>query len=217
MREARAQLALLRFVPFIVSQLGSISSLCLIPTIHSFSSLRVQHNTHGVLENPNLSQAMAPSKQKRTHTVFRASSAHRSTSTSKPRFVGERVKRGELLIGALAEPRNALPRIPERRLDSIGKISDTSNKLQLYQSVRHCSKTRSPPCLTSCRLITSQFDTAPKLPTHHVAPRLRLITSQFDTAPKLVGSFHAWRRGLITSQFDTAPKHGNLVGLNLEV
>lgn len=94
-----------------------------------------------VLANPDLSQAMAPSKQKRTHTVFRASSAHRSTSTSKPRFVRERVKRGELLIGALAEPRNALPRIPERRLDSIGKISDTSNKLQLYQSVRHCSKT----------------------------------------------------------------------------
>ena len=162
MREARAQLALLRFVPFIVSQLGSISSLCLIPTIHSFSSLRVQHNTHGVLENPNLSQAMAPSKQKRTHTVFRASSAHRSTSTSKPRFVGERVKRGKLLIGALAEPRNALPRIPERRLDSIGKISDTSNKLQLYQSVRHCSKTARALALAPARLITSQFDTAPK-------------------------------------------------------
>lgn len=32
---------------------------------------------------------MAPSKKKRTHTVFRDSSAHRSASTSKPRFVGE--------------------------------------------------------------------------------------------------------------------------------
>ena len=141
MREALEQLALLRFARLIVSQLGSISSLCLTLTIHSFSSLRVQRNTHGVLANLDLSQAMAPSKQKRTHTVFRASSAHRSTSTSKPRFVEERVKPGELPIAALAEPRNALPRIPERRLDSIGKISDTSNKLQLYQSVRHCSKT----------------------------------------------------------------------------
>ena len=74
-----------------------------------------------VLANPDLSQAMAPSKQKRTHTVFRASSAHRSTSTSKPRFVGERVKLGDLSMAALAEPRNALPRIPEQRLDSIDK------------------------------------------------------------------------------------------------
>ena len=40
-----------------------------------------------VLANPDLSQAMASSKQKRTHTVFRASSTHRSASTSKPRFV----------------------------------------------------------------------------------------------------------------------------------
>lgn len=44
-----------------------------------------------VLANPDLSQAMASSKQKRTHTVFRASSTHRSASTSKPRFVGERI------------------------------------------------------------------------------------------------------------------------------
>lgn len=43
-----------------------------------------------VLANLNLSQAMAPSKKKRIHTVFRDSSAHRSASTSKPRFVGER-------------------------------------------------------------------------------------------------------------------------------
>lgn len=122
MREARAQLALLRFVPFIVSQLGSISSLCLIPTIHSFSSLRVQRNTHGVLENPDLSQAMAPSKQKRTHTVFRATSAHRSTSTSKPRFVGERVKLGEVVRCLLwRHPETLCSRMLERRLDSIGE------------------------------------------------------------------------------------------------
>lgn len=74
-----------------------------------------------VLENPNLSQAMAPSKQKHTHTVFRASSAHRSASTSKPRFVGKKVKLGELSMAAPTEPRNALSRIPEWRLDSIGK------------------------------------------------------------------------------------------------
>ena len=97
MREALEQLALLRFARLIVGQLGSISSLSLIPTIHSFSSLRVQNNTHGVLANPDSSQAMAPSKQKRTHTVFRASSAHRSTSTSKPRFVGEKVRLGNVL------------------------------------------------------------------------------------------------------------------------
>ena len=50
----------------------------------------------GVLANPNLNQAMVPSKQKRTHAVLRASSAHRSASTSKPRFVGERVKLGDV-------------------------------------------------------------------------------------------------------------------------
>ena len=49
-----------------------------------------------VLANLNLSQAIAPSKKKRTHTVFRDSSAHRSASTSKPRFVGERVKLGDV-------------------------------------------------------------------------------------------------------------------------
>ena len=97
MREALEQLALLRFARLIVGQLSSISSLSLIPTIHSFSSLRVQRNTHGVLANSDSSQAMTPSKQKRTHAVFRASSAHRSTSTSKPRFVGERVKLGEVV------------------------------------------------------------------------------------------------------------------------
>lgn len=55
-----------------------------------------------VLANLNLSQAMAPSKKKRTHTVFRDSSAHRSASTSKPRFVGEKVKLGELLLNTFS-------------------------------------------------------------------------------------------------------------------
>ena len=91
MRGARVRLDLLQFACLIVSQLGSISTLCLIPTVHSFSSLRVQRNTHGVLANPDLSQAMAPSKKKRTHAVFCISSAHRLASTSKPRFVGEKI------------------------------------------------------------------------------------------------------------------------------
>lgn len=56
-----------------------------------------------VLANLNLSQAMAPSKKKRIHTVFRDSSAHRSASTSKPRFVGEKVKLGELISKAKVE------------------------------------------------------------------------------------------------------------------
>ena len=99
MQEARAQLALLRFARLIVSQLGSISSLRLIPTIHSFSSLRVQCNAHGALTNPDLSQATAPSKQKRTHAVFRVSSAHRLASTSKPRFVDLPDKGHKFLLG----------------------------------------------------------------------------------------------------------------------
>ena len=56
-----------------------------------------------VLANLNLSQAMAPSKKKRIHTVFRDSSAHRSASTSKPRFVGEKVKLGEVISKAKVE------------------------------------------------------------------------------------------------------------------
>ena len=53
-----------------------------------------------VLANLNLSQAMAPPKKKRTHTVFRDSSAHRSASTSKPRFVGD----GQLVeLGSICE------------------------------------------------------------------------------------------------------------------
>lgn len=51
-----------------------------------------------VLANPDLSQAMASSKQKRTHTVFRASSTHRSASTSKPRFVDLGGEVSELLL-----------------------------------------------------------------------------------------------------------------------
>ena len=50
-----------------------------------------------VLANLNLSQAMAPSKKKRTHTVFRDSSAHRSASTSKPRFVGVKVRLADVV------------------------------------------------------------------------------------------------------------------------
>lgn len=50
-----------------------------------------------VLANLNLSQAIAPSKKKRTHTVFRDSSAHRSASTSKPRFVGVKVRLGDVV------------------------------------------------------------------------------------------------------------------------
>ena len=46
----------------------------------------------GVLANPDLYQAMVPSKQKRARAVLRASSARRSASTSKPRFVGEKVR-----------------------------------------------------------------------------------------------------------------------------
>ena len=51
----------------------------------------------GVLANPDLYQAMVPSKQKRTHAVLRASSARRSASTSKPRFVGEKVRLGDVV------------------------------------------------------------------------------------------------------------------------
>ena len=87
-------------------------------------------------------------------------------------------------MAALAEPRNALPRIPERRLDSIGKnqrylkqiatLPVSSTLLQNvdsdglakigfdYQSVRHCSKTELLIAATAPGLITSQFDTAPK-------------------------------------------------------
>lgn len=50
----------------------------------------------GVLANPDSNQAMVPSKQKRTHAVFCVSSAHRLAPTSKPRFVGEKVKLGDV-------------------------------------------------------------------------------------------------------------------------
>lgn len=49
----------------------------------------------GVLANPDLYQAMVPSKQKRARAVLRASSARRSASTSKPRFGGEKVRLGD--------------------------------------------------------------------------------------------------------------------------
>ena len=54
-----------------------------------------------------------------------------------------------------------------------------------YQSVRHCSKTKSLATAIKGSLITSQFDTAPKLAVGGHATVLGLITSQFDTAPKL--------------------------------
>ena len=57
----------------------------------------------GVLANPDSNQAMVPSKQKRTHAVFCVSSAHRLAPTSKPRFVGEKVKLGELISKAKVE------------------------------------------------------------------------------------------------------------------
>lgn len=129
MQKARAQLALLRFARLIVCQLGSISSLRLIPTIHSFSSLRVQRNTHGALANPDLSQAMAPSKQKRTHAVFRVSSAHRLASTSKPRFVGEKVKLGELCnVCSGGTPKRSVPEYWNEGSIPWVKISDISSK-----------------------------------------------------------------------------------------
>ena len=56
----------------------------------------------GVLANPDSNQAMVPSKQKRTHAVFCVSSAHRLAPTSKPRFVGEKVKLGELLLNTFS-------------------------------------------------------------------------------------------------------------------
>ena len=55
-------------------------------------------------------------------------------------------------------------------------------------------------------LITSQFDTAPKLLARFIECFQRLITSQFDTAPKLGKYPIKVIQRLITSQFDTAPK-----------
>ena len=43
-------------------------------------------------------------------------------------------------------------------------------------------------------LITSQFDTAPKLDALVVEADVRLITSQFDTAPKRKGNRNSRRR-----------------------
>ena len=56
------------------------------------------------------------------------------------------------------------------------------------------------------RLITSQFDTAPKPVYSADDGSLSLITSQFDTAPKLICITGGLWFSLITSQFDTAPK-----------
>ena len=75
-----------------------------------------------------------------------------------------------------------------------------------YQSVRHCSKTSVAVFHALNGLITSQFDTAPKLKGFKRFSNECLITSQFDTAPKLDGESARGTVGLITSQFDTAPK-----------
>ena len=53
-----------------------------------------------------------------------------------------------------------------------------------YQSNRHCAKTAHTPAPRVRSLITSQIDTAPKLPVIHSAVHVGLITSQIDTAPK---------------------------------
>ena len=55
-------------------------------------------------------------------------------------------------------------------------------------------------------MITSQIDTAPKLPHDGARASLSLITSQIDTAPKLAILESLPLDGLITSQIDTAPK-----------
>ena len=143
MRGARVRLELLRFACLIVSQLGSISTLCLIPTVHSFSSLRVQRNTHGVLANPDLSQAMAPSKKKRTHAVFCISSAHRLASTSKPRFVEEcgRVKLNEICSKGKSSLRqkdvfNDGPYIVYGASGVIGTTSDYQNEIPYVAIVK---------------------------------------------------------------------------------
>ena len=76
-----------------------------------------------------------------------------------------------------------------------------------YQSVRHCSKTGAGRLDPVNSLITSQFDTAPKLEAVNDNGINGLITSQFDTAPKLTALCLLLMVRLITSQFDTAPKH----------
>ena len=145
MQEARAQLALLRFARLIVSQLGSISSLRLIPTIHSFSSLRVQCNAHGALTNPDLSQATAPSKQKRTHAVFRVSSAHRLASTSKPRFDGEWVP-----LTNLCRPKQ-WKTIPKTALLNHGyPVYGANGVIGYYDSYNHESETILIGCRGTC-------------------------------------------------------------------
>ena len=53
-----------------------------------------------------------------------------------------------------------------------------------YQSDRHCAKTLAMFDNLHVCLITSQIDTAPKLPFWDERAGTRLITSQIDTAPK---------------------------------
>ena len=182
----------------------------------------------GVLANPDLSQAMAPSKQKRTYTVFRASSAHRSASTSEPRFVGEKVKLGKLSIAALAEPRNTLPRILERRLDSIGKnqrylkqiatLPVSSTLLQNlcrawafgdgfdYQSVRHCSKTNP---ITGIYDYQFDYQSVRHCSKTVMEGNARYAVFDYQSVrhcSKTASMRFPYASSLITSQFDTAPK-----------
>ena len=96
-----------------------------------------------VLANLNLSQAMAPSKKKRTHTVFRDSSAHRSASTSKPRFVEEcgRVKLNEICSKGKSSLRqkdvfNDGPYIVYGASGVIGTTSDYQNEIPYVAIVK---------------------------------------------------------------------------------
>ena len=86
---------------------------------------------------------MVPSKQKRTHTVFRASSAHRSTSTSKPRFVGEcrRVKLNEICSKGKSSLRqkdvfNDGPYIVYGASGVVGTTSDYQNEIPYVAIVK---------------------------------------------------------------------------------
>ena len=75
-----------------------------------------------------------------------------------------------------------------------------------YQSNRHCAKTKVLWTEHNYCLITSQIDTAPKLPCAFGYSNPGLITSQIDTAPKLKVLYSEVPKSLITSQIDTAPK-----------
>ena len=102
------------------------------------------------------------------------------------------------------DPRVGLP-VSSTLLQN-GSPRATNGDVLDYQSVRHCSKTLTDIDPRETRWITSQFDTAPKLPLERPPGSLRWITSQFDTAPKRMILRQLFRISWITSQFDTAPK-----------